>query len=483
MESSLMTRRQLLVAASAVALLSGCTPSQRDAGRSEGTGQQDGPTYTIDHLMGTTPFYIAHRGSGDNWPEHTGLAYAQAVAAGAKAIEVSVNATSDGVLVCHHDNSSGRLTGKDLVFADTPFMALTDLRNDAREWLGPASPQEPIARLQDVLDAYAGSHVIFIEDKQGTNAHALMDLMDSYPDPRNHFVWKQVAIANQVSVATERGYKSWGYFGSDIFDRIEELGPRFDYLGVPHTAPDTVIERAAAVGKPVISWEVHTRSMRDRLLGLGVTGMMCSNFPYVTSSAARHQTDQFKSGLRAAGDLPWSVTGGWGVQPEIRPGDGSLALDGSRISSYCMGSMCPVPQDVYSIQFQMRWPEALPRSREHAGLAFGQASDQPYRVLQASEVGGYHMVLRESGELELFSRAPGEASGTRLGAIQTERPTPGEWMNFWVDLTPTTIGYARTDGAGWRDTVRDHEFRGAYFSLTKNYDGEAPVEFRKVTVS
>ncbi|MFD1212067.1 glycerophosphodiester phosphodiesterase [Arthrobacter sp. GCM10027362] len=474
-----MTRRQLLLGASLAALLSGCTPGQRSAD-TPAAGQ---PAHTIEELLGTRPYYIAHRGSGDNWPEHTALAYAQAAAAGAKAIEVSVNCTSDGRLVCHHDRDTKRLTGKDLVIADTPYEDLGELRNDAREWLGPASTLEPIPLLKDVLDAYAGSHVIFIEDKQGTNTGALLDLMDSYPESRSHFVWKQVAMADQVTEVSGRGYKTWGYFGEDLFDRIDELEPRFDYLGVYHTAPDQVIERLVATGKPVICWEVHTRSMRDRLLDLGVAGMMCSNIPYVTSSTARYETDRFGTGLRAAGDLPWAVDRGWSRQPAIQPGPASIALNGPENPSYCMGSMCPLPEDIYSIQFQMRWPRELPQSQEHAGLAFGQPGDQPYRVLKRSGVGGYHVVMRASGTLELFRRGPGEISGTLLSTLQTEPARAGEWMSFWVDVTPATVGFARTDGTGWRDIVRHQEFRGGYFSLTKNYDGDAPVEFRKVAAS
>ncbi|MCG2620537.1 glycerophosphodiester phosphodiesterase [Arthrobacter sp. I2-34] len=474
-ESPYLTRRRLLVAASSLALLSGCTPD-KPSGAVPGQA-----AYTIAELLDRRPYYIAHRGSGDNWPEHTGLAYAQAVAAGSMAIEVSVNATSDGVLVCHHDSDTARLTGSNLVIADTPYSVLAGLRNDARAWLGPASPREPIALLKDVLDAYAASHVIFIEDKQGSNARALLDLMDSYPDSRSHFVWKQEATAGRVAMASGRGYRTWGYFGDDLYDRIDELEPRFDYLGVHHTASDEVIRTMVSTGKPVICWAVHTRSMRDRLLRLGVSGMMCSNIPYVASADARYQSDQFGTGLRAAGDLPWEVDGSWSRQPLIQPGPASLALAGPGSSSYCMGSMCPLPKNIYGIQFQMRWPENLPGDREHAGLAFGQAGDQPYRVFQLSEVGGYHLVIRASGELELFSRDPGQVNGKRLGTMQTDKPRPGEWMSFRVDVTPINIGYGRTDGTRWRDTVRNDAFRGGYFSLTKNYDGEVPVEFRKIS--
>lgn len=55
-------------------------------------------------------FLIAHRGSGDVFPEHSLPAYERALAWGAPAIEVSVVRTSDGVLFCQHDLDFKRTT-------------------------------------------------------------------------------------------------------------------------------------------------------------------------------------------------------------------------------------------------------------------------------------------------------------------------------------------------------------------------------------
>ena len=53
--------------------------------------------HRISDLIAEEPFDIAHRGGGDNWPEHSMRAYKSAVNYGMKAIEVSVNITSDAV--------------------------------------------------------------------------------------------------------------------------------------------------------------------------------------------------------------------------------------------------------------------------------------------------------------------------------------------------------------------------------------------------
>lgn len=473
-----LTRRELLVLASGSAVLASCSPA---------SPPEPAPsTFTVDALLSEKPFYIAHRGSMDNWPEHTAEAYSQAIAHGAKALEVSVCATSDGELVCHHDANTLRMTGQDLVIAETPYSRLQELQIDARPWLGPNSYLLPIPMLRDVLDAHARTHVIFIEDKQGTNTAALLEMMEHYPNPQEHFVWKQSAMAALPPELAERGYRTWGYFGEEDFGVVEtgNLDKRaagFDLLGVHHSAPRGIIDKLLGQGKPVIAWEVHTRSLRDKLVEQGVTGIMCSNIPYVTTDTARSATDTFATGVRGFGDLPWALA--WTHQPEIIPKSSSISLSHPDKASYCMGSMSPIPGDSYSLRFDMRWPEKEPRPGDHAGIAFGQRNDSVYRVREVSEVGGYHLVLRQDGVLELFGRESGSVHGYSLARTPTAPPVSGQWMQFRVDVTPELITCTRTDGPGWSIATNSSLYRGRYFSLCRNYYEFPPVEFRGIGVT
>ncbi|MBP2217732.1 glycerophosphodiester phosphodiesterase family protein [Arthrobacter sp. CAN_C5] len=473
----LFSRRRFLAGASGAILLAGCS--------ARNPVQQVHPVHTVDGLLAEAVFYVAHRGSMDNWPEHTADAYTQSLAAGAKAIEISLSATADGELVCHHDLNTLRMTGVDRVIAETKFDGLRSLQNNARQWLGPNSFLLPIPRLQDVLDSHAAHSVIFIEDKQGTNTAALLDLMDSYPDSTQHFVWKQPALVDVPDEVTRRGYKTWGYLPADDFGVLEEglerLVSRYDLLGIHHSAPDDLIRTLVQGGIPVMVWEVHTRSMRDRLVGLGVRGMMCSNIPYVTTSSARSRADIFATGLRGHGDLPWALA--WTHQPEIISSGSSILLAHSDKASYCMGSLCPVPTSNYSINFEMRWPETLPRDRDHAGVAFGQRDDSPYRVRAPADSGGYHLIIRRDGELVLFGRVAGEVDGYPLGRVLTLPPVVGEWMRFRIEVTSSTLRCVRLDDGSGTVTARTDVYRGGYFSLCRNYWEYPPVEFRGVSVT
>ncbi|WP_264355343.1 glycerophosphodiester phosphodiesterase [Pseudarthrobacter sp. MM222] len=426
---------------------------------------------------------MAHRGSGDNWPEHTMRAYLQSTKAGVPALEVSVNSTSDGVLVCHHDQNALRVTGQDRDVAELTYAELSALRVDARGWLGPATGLEPIPTVREVLDRFASSHVIFIEDKQGTNTVALLDLMDSYPASTEHFVWKQPAPALQVAEASARGYKTWGYFMPDTEPRLDELATRFDYLGIHHSADDGTISKAVSYNKPVICWEIHTRSACDRVTSLGVQGVMCANVPYVMSTGPAETQDRFSTGERAAGDLPWTVDQGWDAQPTVDAASASVLLDKDQNFSYRLGSMGPVTREMHSLAFDMCWPKELPSELLHAGIAFGQQDDSPYRVLLPSSVGGYHLIIRPAGELVLYRRDPGNPAGTRLQSIMTAPVRAAEWMRFKIEVTPASLRFSRLDGTGWSGMTMDREYRGGYVSLCKDYPDPVPVQFRNVSIT
>ncbi|MET3811370.1 glycerophosphodiester phosphodiesterase family protein [Arthrobacter sp. UYEF3] len=437
---------------------------------------------TVDELLVQRPFYVAHRGSGDNWTEHTEYAYSQAVAAGAAAIEISVNATADGVLVCHHLTNTKELTGVDAPIAEQPYSAIYQLRNNAQRWLGPAAAPQPIPLLKNVLDRHAATHVIFIEDKQGTNTRSLLDLMDSYPESRNHFVWKQSATGAPPSEARQRGYRTWGYFTDGSGGQFERFSDGYDLLGIYHQASDDDVRRLVGFGKPVICWEVHYRSMRDRLLRLGVQGMMCSNYLYVTSDEARASRDAFATGLRAAGDLPWELN--WDYQPAIQHESGSISLRyATRRSSYLMGSMCPIRQDSYTLQFEMRWPEMPASAALSGGLAFGLADDQPFHPMYASPIGGYFLSLNADGTLALFRQEANADAGLPLASVKCIPPAVGEWVKLKVDATARGIRFGTADGGAVSAQADGATVRGGYFSLVKNATGPESVEFRGVTVS
>ena len=454
----------------------------------EGAVGEPGGTgpYTVQGLLGLPSFFVAHRGSGDNWPEHTMRAYRESVNAGLKAIEVSVSATSDGVLVCHHDLTTERLTGTSLTISAVPAASLARLRNNARPWLGPATPLEPIPLLTDVLDAFAASHVIFLEDKQGTNAERILNLLKDYPDAREHIIWKQPASSSGHARAAEEGFTTWGYVTRTDYSRLAELVPLVDMLGIHHTAPEDKVRELVDSGKPVVAWELHRRSEHQRLRELGVRGFICSNIRHVLHLDAPRSEDRTAEGLRGTGDLPWKADGGWEEQPAFT--NGALRLGSGERSGYLLGSMAgAVDAPVWQLEFELRWPDGLPAAGAGtggAGVAFGQSTDASYRREPGTAAAGYELDVAAGGRITLSRRDAGASAAVELAAGDSRAPSPGEWLGIVVSVAPREITVQRLDAGTPRWTVRsaDSRYGGGWFSLLKNYDAGPPVEFRRVRV-
>ena len=75
---------------------------------------------------------VAHRGASAYAPEHTLAAYRLAIAQGADYVEQDLAVTSDGVLICLHDESLERTTDVEEVFPDR---ATVDPESQRKTWL------------------------------------------------------------------------------------------------------------------------------------------------------------------------------------------------------------------------------------------------------------------------------------------------------------------------------------------------------------
>src|SRR5690606_29414721 len=142
-------------------------------------------------------------------------------------------------------------------------------------------------------------------------------------------------------------YQVWGYLDDDD-PQLDAVASAVDMLGVATTGSDAWVQQVVAKGLPTIAWPIHRRSERDRLVGLGVQGMMTAGLPYVRSATPQGTADgagfrdAFATGLRMPGDLPWNVQT-WGWMPHWVDVGGELViqLDRQFGHAYMVGSICP----------------------------------------------------------------------------------------------------------------------------------------------
>jgi len=106
-----------------------------------------------DLRSGYLPKIVAHRGASEHAPENTLAAISKAAELGARAVEIDVTVSADGIPVLMHDDVLNRCTdGTGPVILKT----LTELQElDAGSWFSPEFAGERIPTLQQALDLAA----------------------------------------------------------------------------------------------------------------------------------------------------------------------------------------------------------------------------------------------------------------------------------------------------------------------------------------
>ena len=274
-------------------------------------------TTPIDVWRATTPYYVAHRGGGGDWPEETIYGYAQAARWNtAMALEVSAWQTSDGVWVASHDQTTGRVFNANYDIPTTPWATLATMTSLA-------APAQPMARLTDVLDAFPGK-VIFVEKKQAGNLTGLLDLLDTYAGGKGRFVLKSYAQSTATQTgAAGRGYQQWGYFfATDTSTAVDTYSPGWSFLGMEYGASTALWSQVLSKGRQVIGHVIASPAQAATAFGQGASGLMVSTVTEVVP--------QTPATLALAGSGVLTVTGGAAGYSGTAnlTGAGSLALSG-----------------------------------------------------------------------------------------------------------------------------------------------------------
>lgn len=431
---------------------------------------------TVDSIIGpatpVAPAYFAHRGGGMLRPEHTLIGY-RAAAAMRFPLEVSVNVDASGELWCLHDptvdrttNRTGNLNGY------TTEEVGQQVQTNSRTLLGAGWAEQRLVPLRQVLDEFLGKVPILLEPKANDAVVPCQQLLDaSYPHAPRSVIWKCHIGTLSLPWAKARGYRTWVYLDSGTSDAtMDGKDAMVDYWGVNTTFTDLRISQVVARGKPVFAWAVYRRSQVARLTGLGVVGMMSSDPRYVSTSAPQRTASRWDLQIKEPGCTPTiDYDPDYAMVFAPSPDVGWVSVPALPFQSVGLGTYCPVAAGAggYRLSFDMKF-KVLPASTLHGGIYFGKQSDDPYRFSQSNATGGYHLVMRANGQMQLNRHTAGVTSGTTMGSvIATTAPVADAAMSFQVDVTPTTVEVRRTDGVGWTTgALADTTYRGGYFGLS-----------------
>ena len=448
-----------------------------------------GPLITIDQWMSTTPFFAGHRGEAQGYPEHTAESYAGAFADGAKALEWSIQMTSQSTFYHMHDIGGGtgltrttNGTGDVLTKTNAEMDALVVDTIDAGPYWPTANIRVP--KFLDMMNLYYNKVVILLETKDYTApaVDALFTILNAqFPGYQQSIIWKQHVGGGSVPYgmqqAAANGMKIWAYIDAPL-DGTQQANAiaRGDFIGIPRSdvggstltdaEVDTVI--AAAGAKKVLAWAPTRRGTRDNLVTRGVDGFVTPAIRYMKDPHTQgRQASDFGSGKWAVGDHNF----GTGRELSLGVGQDYARIAGTLSGQgICLGSFCPTPASSYAMIYEVMY-EVLPTAANFTGLAFGKASDAGFQVGQTTNPdGGYILQSLGDGMIRLTRHAPNNATNTAVGTTLTGSWPAGSYMKIKVVVNAGDIKFQRQDGTPSAViTVTDATYRGSFMYLVRNH--------------
>ncbi len=311
-----MNKLLLYITSIAIAL-TGCGTESNGTGGTAGAGAAGGAggaggsavsCATAEEILSCdgVVLNIAHRGGLRIRPEHTLVAYEQALADGADVLELDIHATSDGVIVVMHDDTIDRTTDgmgaiKEITFDelrtyDAGYRFTTDE--------GATFPFRGmgllVPSLEEVLDTFPDVPYL-IEIKQA--APSIVDEFVAITRARD--VVRQINGASfDDAVLTELRAKAPEIATSFAFDEVveyvqntidlDEAAPGYvppaEFLQVPPSqGPFTVLHPtfvsiAHQLGLKVHVWTINDeQEMRELINDFGVDGIITDDPPLLTT--------------------------------------------------------------------------------------------------------------------------------------------------------------------------------------------------------
>jgi glycerophosphoryl diester phosphodiesterase len=435
-----------------------------------------------------TPFWIAHRGAGDVYPEHSLPGYRAVVQLGAPCLEVSVAMTLDGVLICMHDLTYDRTTTGKGMIADQLSSALVNIRIRQPQ-LGPEVPL-----LETVLREFGGKAVICLEAKDD-RAYPAMMAMVTRLGLHDSVIVKAYYSSVRIPQAKAAGFRIFSYLSPDDMTEatIAKAASRLDrndLLVLPADNgdyvtyyPDALIAAAKAHRVPLMVYPVHRRADAEHYFQLGVSGAVTSDYGYTTTDTAAATTDSWASKRISSGEKPKmpdskSLAGAWTSMNEL-----TLGAEGDR-QFITFGQLCPIPAAAsqYRLRFSAAWDRLPTDPSAVLSLAFCHLDDRYYEDgLALSE--GYHATMSPDGTLRIYRHGGGVADKL-LGEVRTPPVQAGQWVSLRLDVSPQSLSWRRTDQPDSDQVaVYDSAVRGGYFSIGRSSsDPRAALSLRELSV-
>jgi glycerophosphoryl diester phosphodiesterase len=248
------------------------------------------------------PIAVAHRGSRLLWPENTMHAFGEAATTGVSTFETDVRATLDGEAVCFHDPLLDRTTDRTGPLDRLTREDLSGVDAGYRHRTGGAYPFRGmgigVPRLVELATAFpSGRFIVDLKSEAAIEPVAevisALDLYDriivgSFSDAR--LAEFRRLTGGKVGTSTGQGETIGaimaGAAGSAPAGEAIALQVPPTWYGLPVVTP-SLVRAARRAGKLVHVWTINDGAEMERLLAMGVDGIITDRpdlvFPLIGS--------------------------------------------------------------------------------------------------------------------------------------------------------------------------------------------------------
>jgi glycerophosphoryl diester phosphodiesterase len=228
---------------------------------------------------------FAHQGGNNEHPENTMAAFQNAVDLGYRYLETDAQITSDGVLICMHDETLDRMTDSKGTISEMPWEEVRKAR---------ITGGHPIVRLDELWTTFPGIR-LNIDAKSNPVVEPLIAWFEQVDEfdrvclgsfgPkrlrrfRKHFGSKLCTALGIIDVGLLR-FNSWSIPLPGVDGDVAQVPVKQQIVG-PVRVPITdrrFVDKAHDKGIHVHVWTIDEAEEMNRLLDLGVDGLM-SDFP------------------------------------------------------------------------------------------------------------------------------------------------------------------------------------------------------------
>lgn len=222
------------------------------------------------------PIAFSHRGGAEEFPENSLRAFRASAELGFTYLETDVHLTADGEVVAFHDARLDRVTTETGAIKDLSWSQVQAAR---------IGGTEPISLLSKLLTELPHTK-LNIDAKSDAVLEPLLRVIDE------HEAWERVCVASFFTKRLRRARDLAGDRLCTSASSVEAVRAVMNSLRIPFASPPAValqvpvhmrgvpvttkrfVEHAHAKGVQVHCWTINDKAEMERLLDLGVDGIM-----------------------------------------------------------------------------------------------------------------------------------------------------------------------------------------------------------------